>query len=336
MTTIVDTTYALLDAARTDGWLRTDVRRSFSDEQLLDAEMLSNALLTETVFEAWWELPGEQLRAAVDALMQHRSPAHPPLIEGEAFRLAEILVDRRKNDYLLTLDMTLAMLNASHAAEGLSVAEIRSRLERSAEEFFSEVRPTLPAELPPGTSARRSLLTPRSIDVVPDARNGRVDLGRLLVPLVPGMTLNPSNQTGPELEQIEVVVGEDVLTLELFELEDGEDWNLFRRVNKQEFEEAGREVRERLGIFGVQLLSYVPVAGGFHRLRFIGHEEPGWCLRGIVTGPAASEPTGSDALRRLYFGTVVNLSADALRLPQDPEHLRLVHRETEGTVRIIS
>ena len=98
---------------------------------------------------------------------------------------------------------------------------------------------------------------------------------------------------------------------------------------------ADREVRERLGIFGVQLLSYVPVAGGFHRLRFIGHDEPGWCLRGIVTGPAASEPTGSDALRRLFFGTVVDVSADALRLPHDPEHRRLVKRETGGTARII-
>lgn len=36
-------------------------------------------------------------------------------------------------------------------------------------------------------------------------------------------------------------VGRDALALELFGLEDGEDWNPIRHTNKQEFEKAGRE-----------------------------------------------------------------------------------------------
>ena len=267
------------------------------------------------------------------ALLENRPTSQPPMLESEPERLARIVTQRTPNDRLVTLDMLLAPIAAFLTRDAITETALNDRLDQLAE--VAEEEGLDLAQLPPSSAARSSAATPRSIDVVPDARTGRVDLGRLLVPLVPGMTLNPLEQAGPELERIEVKVGADALTLELFEFEEGEDWDLFRQVNKQEFEEAGREVRERLGIFGVQLLTYVPVSGGFHRLRIIGHEEPGWCLRGIVTGPAASEPTGSEALRRLFFGTVVDVAADVLRLPEDPEHVRLVSRNAEGAIRII-
>lgn len=335
MKTAVDTTRALLDAARSDGWLRTDVRRSFSDEQLLDAEMLSNALLVETVFEPWWELPAEQLRETVDHVMRHRPPEHPPLVEGEAFRLAEIITRRRKNDNLLTLEMTLAMLNAVHTAEGLSEATIRTRLERSAQEFFSEVRPTLPSELPPSTSARSSLLAPRSIDEAPDPRTGMVDLGRIRLPLLPGMALDPREQDGAQLGYISVGLENEGANLDVFSGRDLMDWDLVRENLKQEFGEADREVRERLGIFGVQLESYIPVPDGFHRLRIIGHSEPMWTLRAIITGASARTAVGTPEMRRLIFGTLVDAAAPTLHLPTDAEHQELIQSHNNEARRVI-
>ncbi|WP_370374358.1 DUF3710 domain-containing protein [Catenulispora sp. GP43] len=306
-----------------------------TDDELLEAEVLLTYLSGDFVLDnAWDELPTRELGPAMAALLENRPASQPPLLEGEPERLAKIVTQRDPNDRLFTLDMLLAPITAFLTRDSVSDTALTDRLTELAKVVEDEGLDL--AQVPASSVARSSAVTPRSIDVVPDARTGRVDLGRLLVPLVPGMTLNTLDQAGPALDRIEVSVGGDTLALELFELEEGEDWNLLRQVNKHEFEEAGREVRERLGIFGVQLQSYIPVSGGFHRLRFIGHEEPGWCLRGIVTGPAASEPTGSDAVRRLFFGTVVDIAADAVRLPQDPEHLRLVNRTTEGTMRLIS
>jgi hypothetical protein len=334
MTTTIDVTFALLDAARSDGWLRTDVRRSFSDEELLEGEILSSTLLVESVFEAWYELPTRQLLAAVDEVMRHRPPEHPPLIEGEALRVAEILIGRRKTRSLLTLEMILAVLNAVHAAEGLAEMEIRTRLERSAQEVEA-ARPEYPAVLPPSTSARRSPMTPRSIEVVPDAAASLVDLGRLRLPLLPGMTLDADGQDPADMANVAVDLENDGVRLEVFTGDDFIDWDQIRPVLKNEFTEAGREVRERLGIFGVQLQSYIPVPDGFHWLRIIGHSEPSWTFRALITGAATRTPIGTPEVRRLYFGTLVDASAPTLHVPGAVEHRALVQPTTGEVHRII-
>lgn len=71
----------------------------------------------------------------------------------------------------------------------------------------------------------------------------------------------------------------------------------------------GGEVTPGDGEFGPELLSTVPVQGpeGFSKrtVRFIGVDGPRWFLRGVIGGPAATNPEAAVAIHEIFRSLVV-------------------------------
>jgi hypothetical protein len=71
----------------------------------------------------------------------------------------------------------------------------------------------------------------------------------------------------------------------------------------------GGEVTPGDGEFGPELLSTVPVQGpeGYstRTVRFIGVDGPRWFLRGVVGGPAATNPEAAVAIHQIFRSLVV-------------------------------
>lgn len=71
----------------------------------------------------------------------------------------------------------------------------------------------------------------------------------------------------------------------------------------------GGEVTPGDGEFGPELLSTVPVQGpeGYSKrtVRFVGVDGPRWFLRGVIGGPAATEPEAAVAIHEIFRSLVV-------------------------------
>ena len=71
----------------------------------------------------------------------------------------------------------------------------------------------------------------------------------------------------------------------------------------------GGEVTPGDGEFGPELLSTVPVQGpeGFSKrtVRFVGVDGPRWFLRGVIGGPAATNPDAAVAIHEIFRSLVV-------------------------------
>jgi hypothetical protein len=71
----------------------------------------------------------------------------------------------------------------------------------------------------------------------------------------------------------------------------------------------GGEVTPADGEFGPELLSTVPVQGpeGYSKrtVRFIGVDGPRWFLRGVIGGPAATNPEAAVAIHQIFRSLVV-------------------------------
>ncbi|AVG23910.1 DUF3710-like protein [Pontimonas salivibrio] len=71
----------------------------------------------------------------------------------------------------------------------------------------------------------------------------------------------------------------------------------------------GGKVENRDGQFGPELLANVPVqsAQGYstRTVRFIGVDGPRWFLRGVISGPAASDPVAAETIHEIFRGIVV-------------------------------
>lgn len=71
----------------------------------------------------------------------------------------------------------------------------------------------------------------------------------------------------------------------------------------------GGRADTRDGVFGPELLAEVPVqsAQGYstRTVRFIGVDGPRWFLRGVISGPAASDPIAAETIHEIFRGIVV-------------------------------
>jgi len=181
---------------------------------------------------------------------------------------------------------------------------------------------------------------PWDVDDAPDDGRARVDLGAVQIPVVEGMEVRVDVQ-----DQVVVAAtlidGRSAMQVHAFAAPRSAGiWPDVRQEIADSLRQTGGEAHETQGPLGVELVARIPVdAPGQGRVlqpgRFLGVDGPRWFLRGLLTGPAATDPVQGKRLEDAFRGTVVVRGGEAmaprdllpLRLPKDAAE----HAEPEPT-----
>ena len=146
---------------------------------------------------------------------------------------------------------------------------------------------------------------------VPDQE--RIDFGSLLVPTGEGIEVQVSvveNQPA----WVTVMHGDSGLQLQAFAApKSGGLWDEVRQEIAAEVGRSGGQYAEADGPFGVELRARIrpadPVHGGrqgaLEPVRFLGVDGPRWFLRGLISGPAASQEDRARTLEQVFASVVV-------------------------------
>ncbi|MDQ0908230.1 hypothetical protein QFZ22_004215 [Streptomyces canus] len=197
---------------------------------------------------------------------------------------------------LITLDRLLELLASVIAEESLSDEEVHALLE----------------------AAEESCLAVGPWDVSDDRRpqSGElVDLGGLLVPTEPGLKIElMSSRRDGSLVGVTLIRGRTAIQLQAFRALEDTSWASVREDLARTMRGRGGSAEERVGPAGTELQAVVRIQGppGKDRqtARVLGHDGPGWILRGFVTGVGAEPGSTEEWPYETFQGTVVRMSAE--------------------------
>ena len=156
----------------------------------------------------------------------------------------------------------------------------------------------------------------------------RIDFGSLLVPVREGFDVQVfvSEEDGIS---IAVVSGESGLQLQPFAAPRSSGlWHEVLPEISQEVAKAGGQSVEQDGPFGPELLARVVPQGAEEHdvppqlLRFLGADGPRWFLRGLISGPAASDAQLATPFEEI-FADVVVVRGEHAEPPRKPLEIRL-------------
>jgi hypothetical protein len=166
----------------------------------------------------------------------------------------------------------------------------------------------------------------------PDDGTPRIDLGALLVPVPQGieMRVDMQDQT---VVAVTLVDGNSAMQIHAFAAPKRSGiWDEVRDEIASSLKESGAAPETSDGPFGGELFARVPLQappggpqpppGQTQPLRFVGVDGPRWFLRGLLTGPAATDPQQAGRLLGAFRGTVVVRGGEAMA-PRDVLPLRL-------------
>lgn len=162
---------------------------------------------------------------------------------------------------------------------------------------------------------------------VPDDGTPRVDLGALHVPVTEGLEMRLDVQDNVVVAAT-LVDGHSGLQVHAFAAPRSSGiWDEVRAEISDSLRQSGGAADEVAGPFGSELHARIPseVPGQGRMLqpaRFIGVDGPRWFLRGLLTGPAATDPVQARRLEEAFRGVVVHRGGDAMA-PRDMLPLRL-------------
>ena len=128
----------------------------------------------------------------------------------------------------------------------------------------------------------------------PDDGTARVDLGSLHVPVVDGMEVRVDMQD-QHVVAATLVDGNSTMQVHAFAAPKSSGiWAEVREEIAASIREGGGSADEAAGELGPELRARVPAQPGgqfaaMQSLRFIGVDGPRWFLRGLLTGPAATD-----------------------------------------------
>jgi Protein of unknown function (DUF3710) len=157
---------------------------------------------------------------------------------------------------------------------------------------------------------------------------GRVDLGGLLVPAVPGMEVRLEVSEQQQVMAITVVLGQSAIQLQGFAAPRSEGiWGEVRDEISAEVTKQGGVIDKGVGAFGPELRARVPVrlpdgSQGVQVVRFLGADGPRWFLRAVISGQAAVQPQAAAVVEQVFRDVVVVRGTQAMA-PRDPIPLRL-------------
>jgi hypothetical protein len=157
---------------------------------------------------------------------------------------------------------------------------------------------------------------------------GRVDLGGLLVPGVPGMEVRLEVSEQQQVMAITVVLGQSAIQLQAFAAPRSEGiWSEVRDEIAVEVTKQGGVIDKGVGSFGPELRARVPVRlpdgnQGVQVVRFLGADGPRWFLRAVISGQAAVQAEAAAVVEQVFRNVVVVRGTQAMA-PRDPIPLRL-------------
>jgi hypothetical protein len=161
----------------------------------------------------------------------------------------------------------------------------------------------------------------------PDDGLARVDLGALHIPMSDGMELRLDVQD-ELIVSATLVDGHSMLQVHAFAAPRSSGiWADVRDEIAESLRQSGGEAHDDSGPFGPELRARIPVetpgqGPSLQPARFIGIDGPRWFLRGMMTGPASTDPVQAKRLEETFRGTVVDRGGEAMA-PRDLLPLRL-------------
>jgi len=174
---------------------------------------------------------------------------------------------------------------------------------------------------------------PWDVTDAPELDAPRLDLGAVQVPVADGMEVRVDVQD--ELVVAATMVdGHSMLQIHAFAAPRSSGlWDEVRDEIAGSLRESGGEATDDHGPFGTELKARIPVeapgAGpSLQPARFIGVDGPRWFLRGMMTGPAATDPVQAKRLEEIFRGTVVVRGGEAMA-PRELLPLRLPREAVE-------
>ena len=155
----------------------------------------------------------------------------------------------------------------------------------------------------------------------------RIDFGSLLIPVREGYDVQVFMS---EEEGISIAVVHDESGIQLQPFAAPRSSGLWREVLPEiadEVAKAGGQSSDQAGPFGPELLAKVtPQGAEVHvppqPLRFLGVDGPRWFLRGLISGPAATDRRLARPFEEI-FGDVVVVRGDHAEPPRKPLDIRL-------------
>jgi hypothetical protein len=166
---------------------------------------------------------------------------------------------------------------------------------------------------------------PWDVEDAPDDGVDRVDLGSMLVPIPPGVELRVDMQE-QTVTSVQLLAGGSGMQLLAFAAPRSAGiWDDVRGEIADAIRSAGGMADEADGPFGRELRARaVPDQPGaaLQPLRFVGVDGPRWFVRGLLSGPAATDPVQAGRLLDAFRGTVVVRGTEAMP-PRDMLPMRL-------------
>jgi hypothetical protein len=166
----------------------------------------------------------------------------------------------------------------------------------------------------------------------PDDDVARIDLGSLLVPTPDGVELRVDMQDQTVINAT-LIHGPNAMQLQAFAAPRSSGiWHEVRDEIAASIRDSGGSADPADGPFGAELHARVqppppdqggpPHGTGPQPMRFVGVDGPRWFLRGLLSGPAATDPNQARRLLDIFRGTVVVRGGEAMP-PRDLLPLRL-------------
>jgi hypothetical protein len=155
----------------------------------------------------------------------------------------------------------------------------------------------------------------------------RLDFGALQIPAVDGMQVR-ADLDGEQVVAVSVMVDGTVMQMQAFASPRSEAvWDDVRQDIAEGIRGNQGKAREADGPFGRELHAEIPVvdpsgATVLQPARFVGIDGDRWFLRGVVTGPGATDPARAAAVEEIFADVVVVRGSHAAP-PRDPLPLHL-------------
>lgn len=163
-------------------------------------------------------------------------------------------------------------------------------------------------------------------DLDPDDGVRRLDLGALRVPIPDALELRLEVDDAGNVGAAIIGDSRNSLQLNAFAApRRGGLWDEVRSEIAQALTDQGVAAEEADGELGPELRARIPTGdakGATTPARFVGYDGPRWFLRGLLTGPAATDPAQAAPFHAVFRDVVVVRGGDAMA-PRDPLPLRL-------------
>lgn len=140
----------------------------------------------------------------------------------------------------------------------------------------------------------------------PEDELERLDLGALRIPVVTGVEVRVDVGADGQVVAATLSYAGSEAQLGAFAApRTAGIWDEIRAEIRGSISSQGGTATEADGRFGTELTGRVPVQGGFQGVRFVGVDGPRWFLRGLFTGPAATDPAKAAVLEDAVRNIVV-------------------------------